>query len=79
MSRPQAQAYGMKLRVQVLTALFISAGFIVTPSPVSQGQASSAHLRYHADKGLYGQDRGQANLDRIDNDALKAVEALPSE
>jgi hypothetical protein len=78
LSRPQAQACSMKLRVQALTALCISAVFIVTPSPVSQGQASSVHQRYHADKGLYAQDRDQANLERIDNETLKAVEALLS-
>lgn len=69
----------MKLRVEALTALCIAAAFIVTPSPVSQGQASSAHQRYHADKGLYGADRGDADLERIDGEALKAVESLLSD
>ncbi|MBL8648667.1 MAG: hypothetical protein JNL46_15535 [Sphingosinicella sp.] len=68
----------MKLRVQALTALFISAVFIVTPSPVSQGQASSAHQRYHADKGLYWSGRDEGDLQRIDGEALKAVEGLLS-
>ena len=69
----------MKLRVQALTALFISAAFIVTPSPVSQGQASSAHQRYHADQGLYWSDRSSQDLERIDVEALKAVESVLSE
>jgi hypothetical protein len=69
----------MKLRVQALTALIISAAFIITPSPVSQGQASSASQRYHADKGLYSSGRHEAGLERIDNEALKAVETLLSD
>ncbi|MBA4757327.1 hypothetical protein [Sphingosinicella sp.] len=66
----------MKLRVQALTALVISAAFIITPSPVSQGQASSASQRYHADKGLYSMARDEVDLERVDDEALKAVETL---
>ena len=69
----------MKLRVQALAALCISAAFIVTPSPVSQGQASSAHQRYHADNPLYAQDRNEVDFERIDDKTLKAVEALLSD
>lgn len=79
MSRPQAQACSMKLRVQALAALCISAVFIVTPSPVSQGQASSAHQRYHADNALFAQDRNEVDFERIDDETLKAVEALLSD
>ena len=79
MSRPHAQASGMKLRVQALAALFISAAFIVTPSPVSQGRASSVHQRYHPDNGIYGQGRDEAELGRMDVQTLKAVEALLSD
>lgn len=69
----------MKLRVQALAALFVSAAFIVTPSPVSQGQASSVHQRYHADKGLYWSARSEADFERIDGEALKAVESILSD
>jgi hypothetical protein len=67
------------LRVQALTALFISAAFIITPSPVSQGQASSASQRYHADRWLYSTDRDEADLERVDHEALNAVETLLSD
>ncbi|MBB4632521.1 hypothetical protein [Sphingosinicella soli] len=69
----------MKLRVQAFTAPVIAAAFLITPSPVSPGQASSVHQRYHADKGLYRMDRGAADMERVDGEALAAVESVLSD
>ncbi len=66
----------MKLRVHALAALFIAAAFVITPSPVSQGQASSASEPFHADQGLYGAERREEDFRFIDRETLKAVESI---
>ena len=59
-------------------ALLVAAIFVITPSPVSQGHANSASMRYHVDGVLFSDGDNVSRLEMIDKTALSAVEGVGS-
>jgi hypothetical protein len=69
----------MDARTKFVSAVFAAAAFVVTPSPLTVGQANSIAQRNHVDQAVIGADddiAARMALDVIDEMAVAEVEAL---
>lgn len=68
----------MKLRTRFYSAALAATAFVMTPSPVTQGQANGIGLSYHVDDSLLSaaHSADAAGLDGMDAVALAEVERI---